>query len=188
VYRIAATAHPIAQPLCTVPTAQPRYSVLTISPISTEPTAHSPPKPRPWSARNTKICSKFWAKPISARADGEPENRDLKDTNARESVGEDAGEPPTDRREQQRDRGKHAGLGFIDVKNRHQRRDEECEHHEIERVERQTAECGNERSTLGQRHLSIPVWHFGHGYWAVAIHVTSLLFMNERRMAPYIAG
>ena len=65
VYKIAAAPQPTAQPLCTAPTALPRCWARTISPISTEPTAHSPPKPRPCSARSTNSCSKFCAKPMA---------------------------------------------------------------------------------------------------------------------------
>ncbi|MNI08986.1 hypothetical protein D3C73_620390 [compost metagenome] len=65
VYKTAAAPHPTAQPLCTVPTALPRCSARTISPINTEPTAHSPPKPRPCNARSTNNCSKFCAKPMA---------------------------------------------------------------------------------------------------------------------------
>src|SRR5579862_5631237 len=53
---------PTAQPVCTNPTARPRYLSRTTSPISTAPAAHSPPKPKPCNARKMKSCSKFWAK------------------------------------------------------------------------------------------------------------------------------
>ena len=33
------------------------------SPISTEPAAHSPPKPKPCRPRTISNCSKFWVKP-----------------------------------------------------------------------------------------------------------------------------
>src|SRR5205823_9510700 len=45
-----------------MPTPRPRYLSRITSPISTAPAAHSPPKPSPCSARNTKSCSKFCAK------------------------------------------------------------------------------------------------------------------------------
>src|SRR5882762_1978910 len=45
-----------------MPTPRPRYLSRITSPISTAPAAHSPPKPSPCNARNTKSCSKFWAK------------------------------------------------------------------------------------------------------------------------------
>src|SRR5215470_5557089 len=45
-----------------MPTPRPRYLSRITSPISTAPAAHSPPKPSPCKARNTKSCSKFWAK------------------------------------------------------------------------------------------------------------------------------
>src|SRR5208337_3676262 len=64
VYRIAVTPHPTAQPLCTVPTALPRCSARMVSPISTEPTAHSPPKPRPCNPRVTSSCQKEWVNPL----------------------------------------------------------------------------------------------------------------------------
>ena len=63
VARIAAAPQPNAQALCTVPTALPRSAPRTTSPISTEPAAHSPPKPKPWNPRTTSNCSKFWVKP-----------------------------------------------------------------------------------------------------------------------------
>src|SRR5271157_6223427 len=53
---------PTAQPVCTIPTPRPRYLSRITSPISTDPAAHSPPKPSPCNARSTKSCSKFWAK------------------------------------------------------------------------------------------------------------------------------
>src|ERR1700757_3916497 len=53
---------PTPQPVCTSPTARPRYLSRITSPISTAPAAHSPPKPNPCSARKMKSCSKFWAK------------------------------------------------------------------------------------------------------------------------------
>src|SRR5690242_2777491 len=52
---------PTAQPVWTMPTPRPRYLSRITSPISTAPAAHSPPKPRPCNARNTKSCSKFCA-------------------------------------------------------------------------------------------------------------------------------
>src|SRR5215472_7834961 len=52
----------MAQPVCTRPTPRPRYLSRITSPISTAPAAHSPPKPNPCRARNTKSCSKFCAK------------------------------------------------------------------------------------------------------------------------------
>ena len=63
VARIAAAAQPQAQALCTVPTALPRSLARMTSPISTEPAAHSPPKPRPCKPRTTRSCSKFCVKP-----------------------------------------------------------------------------------------------------------------------------
>ena len=60
---IAAAPQPHAQALCTVPTALPRSSERITSPISTEPAAHSPPKPSPCRPRTTKSCSKFCVKP-----------------------------------------------------------------------------------------------------------------------------
>src|SRR5947209_4350126 len=44
-----------------MPTPRPRYLSRITSPISTAPAAHSPPKPSPCKARNTKSCSKFCA-------------------------------------------------------------------------------------------------------------------------------
>ena len=63
VARIAAAPHPNAHALCTVPTALPRSAPRITSPISTEPAAHSPPKPKPWRPRTTSNCSKLWVKP-----------------------------------------------------------------------------------------------------------------------------
>ena len=54
----------MAQPLCTVPTALPRYSGRMVSPISTAPTAHSPPKPSPCSPRVTSNCQKDVVNPL----------------------------------------------------------------------------------------------------------------------------
>ena len=55
---------PIAHPPCTVPTALPRYSARMASPISTEPTAHSPPKPRPCRPRVISSCQKELVNPL----------------------------------------------------------------------------------------------------------------------------
>ena len=63
VARIAAAPQPQAQALCTVPTALPRFSARITSPISTEPAAHSPPKPSPCKPRTIRSCSKFWVNP-----------------------------------------------------------------------------------------------------------------------------
>src|SRR6516164_4120562 len=52
----------MAHPVCTRPTARPRYLSRMTSPISTAPAAHSPPKPSPCKARKANNCSKFWAK------------------------------------------------------------------------------------------------------------------------------
>src|SRR5215468_194917 len=59
---MAAAPQPIAQPVCTRPTARPRYLSRTTSPISTAPAAHSPPNPKPWSARKANNVSKLIAK------------------------------------------------------------------------------------------------------------------------------
>src|SRR6185312_4122709 len=58
---MAAAPQPIDQPVCTSPTARPRYLSRITSPISTAPAAHSPPNPSPCNARNTNNCSKFCA-------------------------------------------------------------------------------------------------------------------------------
>ena len=63
VARIAAAPQPQAQALCTVPTALPRCLARITSPISTEPAAHSPPKPRPCKPRTISSCSKLLVKP-----------------------------------------------------------------------------------------------------------------------------
>ncbi len=55
---------PTAQLLCTRPTALPRWRARIISAISTEPTDHSPPKPRPCSIRVTNSCSDDCVKPL----------------------------------------------------------------------------------------------------------------------------
>ncbi|OIQ72788.1 hypothetical protein GALL_455810 [mine drainage metagenome] len=57
-----ARPQPTAQPDCTEPTARPRYCGRIASPISTAPAAHSPPKPRPSSARAINSWSKFCTK------------------------------------------------------------------------------------------------------------------------------
>src|ERR1700683_4701856 len=44
-----------------MPTPRPRYLSRITSPISAAPAAHSPPKPKPCSARRMKSCSKFCA-------------------------------------------------------------------------------------------------------------------------------
>src|SRR3954452_8550145 len=59
-----ARPQPTAQPDCTEPTARPRYCARMVSPISTAPAAHSPPKPRPSTARTTRSCSKFCTRAI----------------------------------------------------------------------------------------------------------------------------
>src|SRR5215510_2022458 len=59
---MAAAPQPTAQPVCTRPTARPRYLSRTTSPISTAPAAHSPPNPKPWSARKANNISKLIAK------------------------------------------------------------------------------------------------------------------------------
>src|SRR5271167_2685668 len=56
--------HPTAQPPCTVPTALPRCSARMVSPISTEPTAHSPPNPKPCNPRQKSSCQKLLVKPL----------------------------------------------------------------------------------------------------------------------------
>jgi hypothetical protein len=53
---MAAVPHPKAHPLCTLPTALPRFFAWITSPIRTAPAAHSPPNPRPMSARAMNIC------------------------------------------------------------------------------------------------------------------------------------
>ncbi len=57
VYTITASAQPTAQELCTAPRVRPRCLVLAYSATRIAPTAHSPPKPSPWSARNTRSVS-----------------------------------------------------------------------------------------------------------------------------------
>src|ERR1035438_1364031 len=61
---MAAMPHPMAHPPCTVPTALPRCCARMASPISTEPTAHSPPKPRPCSPRVISNCQKELVNPL----------------------------------------------------------------------------------------------------------------------------
>src|ERR1035437_7999913 len=61
---IAAIPQPMAQPPCTVPTALPRCSARIVSPISTEPTAHSQPKPRPLHPRVISNCQKLLVNPL----------------------------------------------------------------------------------------------------------------------------
>jgi hypothetical protein len=58
------TPQPMAQPPCTVPTALPRYWARIASPINTEPTAHSPPKPRPCSPRVISSCQNEFVNPL----------------------------------------------------------------------------------------------------------------------------
>src|SRR5574337_109496 len=60
----AAMPQPTAQLLCTRPTALPRCRAWIISAISTEPTDHSPPKPRPCSERVIRSCSYECVKPL----------------------------------------------------------------------------------------------------------------------------
>ncbi len=57
VYTTTASAQPTAQELCTAPSVRPRCLVLAYSATRTAPTAHSPPKPRPWRARKTSSVS-----------------------------------------------------------------------------------------------------------------------------------
>jgi hypothetical protein len=54
---------PIAAPLCTTPSTLPRSLGFSISPSSTAPTAHSAPKPMPWSRRAASSSLKLCAKP-----------------------------------------------------------------------------------------------------------------------------
>ena len=56
VERIAAAAQPTAQPACMEPSALPRCSARMVSPSSTAPAAHSPPKPKPINARQMNSC------------------------------------------------------------------------------------------------------------------------------------
>src|SRR5271157_2250819 len=64
VKQIAAMPHPTAHPPCTVPTALPRCCARMASPISTEPTAHSPPKPRPCRPRVISSCQNELVNPL----------------------------------------------------------------------------------------------------------------------------
>ena len=53
---IAARMYPTAQPDCMMPMALPRWAAGQLSLTSTAPAAHSPPMPRPSSARQTINC------------------------------------------------------------------------------------------------------------------------------------
>src|SRR5262245_52822365 len=74
---MAAAPQPTAQPVCTRPTARPRYLSRTTSPISTAPAAHTPPNPRPWSARKANNVSKLIAKAHREGEERVPEHGDL---------------------------------------------------------------------------------------------------------------
>src|SRR5687767_13441525 len=62
----AARPYPIAQELCIIPSAFPRCSAGQVSETSAAPLAHSPPKPRPRSTRNTASCATDCARPQAA--------------------------------------------------------------------------------------------------------------------------
>src|SRR5271167_2625468 len=60
----AAAAQPTDQLLCTSPAALPRCCASMISATNTDPTAHSPPKPKPCMARVKNSCAKECVKPL----------------------------------------------------------------------------------------------------------------------------
>src|SRR5262249_40356574 len=115
----------MAQPLCTVPTALPRCSARITSPMSTAPAAHSPPKPSPLSARREQL-REVLREAADEGEEREPEDRDLQRAHSPDAVGEQAGDPAPDGREQQRDGGEQAGLALGDSPGRDERRNGEA--------------------------------------------------------------
>ena len=144
VARIAAAAQPQAQALCTVPTALPRSLARMTSPISTEPAAHSPPKPKPWRPRTISNCSKLLVKPDRKVKNANHADHDHQQPGAADAVGEHAGDPAAEGGNHQRAGRQQSGLRIGDVPDRDQRRHDEAVDLHVERIERPAAEAGQE--------------------------------------------
>ena len=98
----AARPQPMAQPPCTVPTALPRCWARMVSPISTEPTAHSPPKPKPLQAARDQQLPERVGEAAQEGEEGEPDDGELQDAGPAEAVGQRARQPAADGGDQQR--------------------------------------------------------------------------------------
>src|ERR1700738_3163592 len=109
-------AHPMAQPACVVPTARPRSAGRIFSPMRTEPTAHSPPNPRPCRPRvMRRWVEEEVGEPAEEGEDGEPNDGDLQDADAAVAVCGEAGKPAAEGGEKERRGAEEAGLTLGDV-------------------------------------------------------------------------
>ncbi len=145
---IAAMPQPMAHPPCTVPTALPRCSARIVSPINTEPTAHSPPKPRPWHPRVKSNCQKLLVNPLRKVKSANQRMVNCKTwVRPKRSASNPASQPPM------ADMSKagcsqHACFSFADMPRGDQDRDYEAVDHHVHAVQGPASEGCYEGASL----------------------------------------
>jgi hypothetical protein len=87
--------------------------------------------------------------------DREPQDRDLQRANAADAVGQIAGEPSAESREQQRRRDGETGRAPVHLPEADDRADHQRVDHEVHAVERPAGEADPEGAPLRRRHVGV---------------------------------
>jgi hypothetical protein len=93
------------------------------------------------------------------REDGEPENGDLQQPDPADPIRQHAGDPAAECRDDQRAGCQQPSLGFVDIPNRDQRRNDEAVDLHVEGIEPPAAETCPEGPPLAGAQLAIPLEH-----------------------------